>query len=258
MIFATISTIIHLSNHFTLFDMKRFLLIILVLTLLNPCGTLVSAQEKVSGKVKITFISNNGDNGKTYIGKLRKGNYMSLKEALSPASPHASNEVNVNDEKNSMNGYADQVAIVGERQNKNKLKEAARNDLIGNYEAKDKKALKAVQDKKKKANALKSSGKDDAGNYKKYIEGDGSQKRSQLSRYYKIATGRRLRDGNAFKKPAGGVALIILYKIREGNTISTYVNTVEGYLKPGSRYNLKYHGTGAKRQYYLEYASTNK
>jgi hypothetical protein len=238
--------------------MKCFLLIFILLVVFIPSVSNVYAQGKVSGHAKITFIMEEGDQAITYIGKLTKGDYMRLREALKPPPPGTANEVNVDDEKSRWSGYVDQISNAGEKQkNKKKLNEAAFNDLIGNYEVKDKKALNKVKDKKQKATTMKSSAKDDTGNYLKYITNHSIKKTPQLSKYFKISSGRRLRNGQTITKPAGGTALIITYKIREGETINTYVNIVEAYLNPDSKYNLKYHGAGTKRKYYLEYVSNS-
>jgi hypothetical protein len=52
--------------------------------------------------------------------------------------------------------------------------------------------------------------------------------------------------------------MFIKYKIRDGRTVRTYIDVVEAHLKPDALYELKYHGTGAGRQYFLEYQQVPK
>jgi hypothetical protein len=216
------------------------------------------AQGKKSGLAKITFIAKEGDNAKTYVGKLKKGDISNLKYELQRFNSGSKNEVDADDSKGSVDGYVNRIAVVGQKnKNKKKLESAARKDLIGNFEVKDQEELTAVKEKKHKADSLRFLSKDETGNYLKYNSSLKRNNKSQLSKYYHVS-GRRIRNGQTITKHAGGVALIVTYKLREGRDINTYVNVVEEYLKPGSKYHLRYHGSGSKRLYYLEFVSAAK
>jgi len=235
----------------------HFSLTILFLIFLQCLSVFYSSAQE-SGNAKITFVLKEGDNAKTYIGRLTKGDINSLRGELQRYNSGGTNEVDVDDKKRSEEGYVDRIVIGGKTKNKKKLNKAAHDDLFGNYEVTDQKSLKEVKEKKQKVAAKKALAKDNSGNYKKYISARNRKQTPQLSKYFKISNGRMLRDGRTIKKPAGSVALIVTYKIREGRTINTYVNVVDEFLKSGSSYNLKYHGIGSKRKYYLEYVSAGK
>jgi hypothetical protein len=238
--------------------MTRLYLHILLCIALTSAGNVAHAQNKESGHAKIIFTAKANDSAKTYIGKLRKGDLNNLKYELQRYHSGTSNNIDADDEKGSTSGYVERITVVGENgKRKKKRDETIRNGLIGNYEVKDEKTLKEVKEKKKKAASEKVLTKNDVGNYKKYTAARTQRNTPQLSKYFSIST-RRIRNGQTLRKPAGPVALIITYKIREGKNINTYVNVVEEYLKPGSAYNLKYHGSDTKRKYYLEYELNTK
>jgi hypothetical protein len=218
---------------------------------------LVYAGKTGSSKARIIFISKEPDNAKTYISKLKKGDFAGLKYELQRYSSGSANEIDVNTEKGSLKGYVERITVIGEKNNKRQDK-IAQDDLIGNYEITDEEALLDVKVKKLKKIEEQESKKDETGNYKKYSEEKYRKNQNQLSEYYKISKGKRIRNGQSFTKPAGGVTLIITYKVNDGRNINTYVNVVEGYLKPNSTYNLRYHGSNSQRRYYLEYVSSNR
>lgn len=238
--------------------MKPIQLILILLIAFSFCNLTVKAQVKASGHVRITFVDKEGDKAKTYIGKLKRGDTSNLRYELQRYNSGVSNSSSVDDTQGSLNGFVGQIAIVGEKKKSSKKRiKAAKTDLYGNYQVKNEKALKKVKEKKQKTSDGKASDKDDTGNFKKYSTSRNKKNPSQLSKSFKV-TGKRIKNGNTFKKPAGNVSFIVTYKIREGNKINTYVNLVEQYLNPGSKYNLKYHGTESKRKYYLEYEPTSK
>lgn len=236
--------------------MKRFFLIYTAIMVFVLTSNNSFPQTKEQGTATITFISKENDQGRTYIGRLKKGNLSSLKNELQRYNTGVQNEVDVDNDKNSVSGYVDRI-IVGEKgKSIKKRNKAAHDDLLGNYEIEDEESLLDVKVKKLKKVEEKATEKNDAGNYKKFNVSKNKKKSQGLSEYYKISTGKRLRNGKSLHKPAGGIAMIVTYKIKEGKYINTYVNIVEGYLKSNSSYNLKYHGSGSKRQYYLEFVST--
>jgi hypothetical protein len=209
-------------------------------------------QQPGSGFAKIKFVDNNADHSKTYLGKLVKGDLQSLKYELQ--NSFAEPVVTVGDKsKSESEGYVNRVTSKKIRYNAKKRVRKAKNDLFGNYTVDDEKSLAKIKEKKEKEE------KEAIANISsKYNGNDHEQNlyksKSNLSRHFRVA-GRRMYNGQSFRKRAGYVSMIIKYKIREGNQISTYVTIVEDYLKEGSKYNLKYHGNGSKRKYYFEFVS---
>lgn len=229
------------------------------LLLLSSILTISSFQAKgaAGGRVKITFIQNEGDQAKSFLGKLKKGDYANLKGMISPGSPKTTNDINVEDEKGSVSGFVDHITSDKNRNNNtSKLDKQAQKELFGNYSPKNQKELKRIKEQKLKQNKSKANSSEE--NYQSYKENQQPKPNSQLSKYFKIATAGRLRNGHSFRREPGRISLIIVYKIREGRNCNTYVTTLDGYLNPDSRYNLRYHGTGTRRQYYLEYTGVEK
>jgi len=239
--------------------MRYSFLILLSIATLSLFPTFVFALKSESDKAKIIFISKEGDNAKTYISKFKKGDLNSLKYELQRYNSGVGNEIDVKTMQSSVDGYIERISVSGEKKkNKSKRNKEAHDDLLGNYEVTDEESLLEVKVKKLKKIEAQAANKDDTGNFKKYSEATTRKNTTELSKYYKISSGKRLRDGHSITKPAGGIALIITYKIREGKNINTFVNVVEEYLNPGSTYYLKYHGNGSKRKYYLEYVPSYK
>jgi hypothetical protein len=236
---------------------RKIMLILFLLVNFSYIITGNNNQYHSSGISKIHFVDNNEDQSKTYLGKLIKGDIDNLKLELKNnfADPPAS----VSDRnKTELDGYIDRITAEKQMKKWKKNGQKANNDLLGNYEVNDEKSLQKVKEKQLKQKEKRSSDKDISGNYKKYTESKSTRlPNSYLSKHYRII-GKRIHDGQTFKKRAGYVCLIIKYKIREGNYINTYVSVVEDYLKDGSKYNLKYHGNDSKRKYYLEYVSGSK
>lgn len=229
----------------------RSLLIILFVSM--PFANIIlgnNNQGHSSGFAKIRFVDNRDDHSKTYLGKLKKGDLSGLKYELQ--QNFANQPETVSDKgKSESEGYVDRVTS----KNYTKNDKNAKKDLIGNYEVKDEKSLAKIKERKTKEKEKRVSDKGISDNPGKQVEEQKIQKpNSYLSKNYRI-TGRRIRNGQTVRKPAGYVCLIVKYKVPEGNYVNTYVNIVEDYLKEGSSYNLKYHGSGSKRKYYLEYAS---
>jgi hypothetical protein len=227
---------------------------ILLLFVLNiPSGVFgTKAGDKIAGYAKIKFVDNNYVHSKTYIGKLLKGDIQTLKYELLNSDAMSSDMVNENKSpefKDSPDPYS--IKIAGKKwKNKNT---DAKNDLIGNFNVTDEESLQKVKEKKRiKDNQRISKNKKSENFFKNQNVKDMPHPNSYLSKHYRIS-GCRIFNGQTFKKQAGYVCLIIEYKIREGNYLNTYINIVEDNLKADSNYNLKYHGVGSKRKYYLEY-----
>jgi hypothetical protein len=234
--------------------MRNILFILLISVIFSNSTTGNNNQGQSSGFAKIKFIDNNAGHSKTYLCKLTKGDIESLKFELK--NNFTDPKVTGDDKsKSESDGYVDRVTAQKFRKEWKGNKQKANNDLLGNYEVKDEKSLLKIKEKKEKQKEEKASNTVTSGNYKKYLESKNTKRpNNYLSKNYRI-TGRRIHDGRTFKKDAGFVTLIIKYQIREGNYVNTYINIVDDYLKEGSNYNLKYHGNGSNRKYYLEFVS---
>jgi hypothetical protein len=231
---------------------RYFSLLLVILTVSVSYGkTTNNLKNTTNGFAKIKFVDNNADHSKTYLGKLVKGDLQSLKYELqnSFAEPPTSKTG-----KNRSERYVDRVTSNKIKNNPKKRGKKAKNDLLGNYTVDDEESLLEIKEKREKEE-MESKDKF-SGDYKVNSDEQVLHKPNRsLAKHYRISTGRRIHNGQSFRKRAGYVCLIIKYKIREGNQISTYMNIVEDYLKEGSKYNLKYHGVGSKRKYYLEFVS---
>jgi hypothetical protein len=207
--------------------------------------------------VKIYFVAKDGDRARTYLGKLTKGELNSLKYELQRYKSTPVNEVDVLDDKAIMEGYVNSITVGGEKKDKKGLSKSAMDDLIGNYEIKDTISLAEAKEKKKKAAAEKASKRSSSANYKRYKQ-EATRSHAQLDKYYKVRKTRRLRDGSKFSAAAGPNTFIVVYDVAVDRKILSYIDVVDIYLNPDSKYNLKYHGTGANRQYYIEYETKKK
>jgi hypothetical protein len=215
--------------------------------------SITNAQQQANGFVKIRFIDNKDDHSKTFIGKLTKGKIENLKYELN--NNFAEVPANINDrDKSESEGYIKKVTADRFKKKWKKNKQKASDDLLGNYEVKDEKSLNEVKEKKLKERGKRESVKNKSSNNLKNIDPEHAVRPNNfLSKNFKIS-GKRIHNGQTFKKHTGYVCLIVKYKIREGNYVNTYVSIVEDYLKEDSKYNLRYHGNGSKRKYFLEYA----
>jgi hypothetical protein len=236
-----------------MFSIKRncFVVLLFFASITNGM-TGTNNQNYSSGYAKIKFVDQKEVYSKTYLGKLTKGDIASLKYELQNnfADPQKSvSEKN----KTEQNGYVDRVTTTKFKKSWKNNRKKAKNDLLGNYVVEDEKSLIEIKEKKLKEQEKRASKTKISEKSKKLIDTASQNKpNTSLSKHYSI-TGKRIYNGQTFKKRAGYVCLIIKYKIREGNFINTYVSLVEDFLKDGSNYNLKYHGEGTKRKYYLEY-----
>jgi hypothetical protein len=233
---------------------RYFSLLLVILTVSVSYGkTTNNLKNTTNGFAKIIFVDNNADHSKTYLGKLTKGDLQSLKYELQ--NSFAEPVVTIGGKsKSESDGYVNRVTSKKTKYNAKKRERKAKNDLLGNYTIDDEKSLVKIKEKREKEEV---ESKDKfSRNYKVNSDEQVLHKPNRsLAKHYRISTGRRIHNGQSFRKRAGYVSMIIKYKIREGNQISTYVTIVEDYLKEGSKYNLKYHGNGSKRKYYLEFDS---
>jgi len=72
-----------------------------------------------------------------------------------------------------------------------------------------------------------------------------------LAKNFKIK-GKRLHKGEKLRYKKGNVSLLIKYKVRSGNKVTTYVTTLNTRVEAGKKYCLKYYGNESKRKYYIE------
>jgi hypothetical protein len=222
-----------------------FLVLILIDSFIALSNT--KKQNQPRGYAKIRYIDNETVHSKTYLGKLTKGKIENLKYELNNNLSEFSSKT---DEKNRSEPNGSMAFKTNT--NLTKKRKNATIDLLGNYEIKDEKSLKRVREKKMKVNE-KTSGRNIQPKNNKNIEETSNRPSKNISKKFRIG-GKRICNGQTFRKHAGTICLIVKYKIREGNYVNTYVSIVEDYLKEDSKYNLRYHGSGSKRKYYLEYA----
>lgn len=239
---------------------------IFAVLLMNCFVVILIAQNNSDGGYASIFY--NGDktkNSATYFGKVRKGNEERLKSELNYSKNYSGNEAIV---KSAPNTDAENYIRYLSRQEKNKKRNEKRY-LSDKYNIDEKKLSKGDNRERKKyfeekelmfieRNKLKSP--NNKKNNSKVLSFEEFQQTSKqlnqansyIARNYKIS-GKKIREGKKYKYPGGPVSIFIKYKIRDGRTIRTYIDVVEAHLKPDSLYELKYHGTGSGRKYYLEY-----
>ncbi|MCF8360520.1 MAG: hypothetical protein K9H26_17335 [Prolixibacteraceae bacterium] len=209
------------------------------------------SPQQTNNKARITFIAKEGDRGKTYTGKLIKGDLAGLKFELNQ-SAGISNIQGNNQSQNASEKYVNRVISSSHGKKSKKRAQRAENDLTGHYEINSKEELEKVKEKKEEAVQNRYERKNKPGFFERLFTPRKQPKKQQLSDRYKISK-KRIRNGQTIKRQAGPITLIVTYKIRENGFVNTYIDVVEYYLQPGSDYQLKYHGTGAKRNYYIEY-----
>jgi hypothetical protein len=231
-----------------------FLILLLTLFFIVISGE--NSIGQTSGFAKICFIDKNEDHSKTYLGKLTKGNLENLKYELQ--NNFSEPVVTFDDKsKSESEGYVDRVTAQKLKKRWKGNKQKAKNDLLGNYEVKDEESLKKIKEKQLKEKEKRESERTISKNNINASPQSGPRPNSYISKHFKIK-GKRIRNGQTIRRHAGYTCLIVKYKIREGNYFNTYVNIVEDYLTEGSKYNLKYHGNGSNRKYYLEFVSASK
>lgn len=220
------------------------------------CGNTISvqAQYQAKGHVKIRFVDDEKGSSKTYIGRLTKGDMESLKFELQHSFGNA--PVAATDKsKTELDGYVGRVTSGSHTKSMKKRSKDARNGLLGNYEAKDEKSYQQIRKNHYEEKEKKASEHNNSENFKSYSDANSAARpNSYMAKHYRIK-GKRLHNGHSFRRKAGPVSLIIKYKIRENDKINNYVTVVEDYLQDGSKYNLRYHGSGSKRKYYFEFVS---
>ena len=243
--------------------MKQFILIIILALLVMPLFSQNKTEK--SSKATIIYRGDKDSNSSTYLGVVKKGDPARLRSELRNSAAYSGN---VAVEKRGPNTDGDSYIRYLSKKSKNKKREKFRHlsDLHDVDEEKllrgsehqrkkyfekkeliytDKKSREAQKQKKKEKKVLSYGEFQQLGNEKPRVN-------NYLARNYRIK-GKKLRKGKKFKYTAGPVSMVVKYKIKEGNVVRTYVDVVDGHLKPGSLYELKYHGAGTARQYYFEY-----
>lgn len=247
--------------------MKSILVVILALFVVS---SLYSQNRSKNDFAYIVFNGDKSENSSTYLGKVKKGDPSRLRSELGYSSSYSGNEAI---EKSGPNTDAESYFRYLSKQEKKKnrkqfrhlsdwysvdeqkLAEGNQRQREKYYKEKElmftkKGNLKAPKNEKKTSKVL---------SYEEFqrLNKDQARPNTYLARNYKIK-GKKLQKGKKFKHQSGPVSLLIKYKIKEGNMVRTYIDMVDSHLKPGSLYELKYHGEGAGRQYYLEYQQVPK
>lgn len=234
---------------------SRGRIIIIAILFLVSFKPILFAQSTTQGHATIIFVDKEGERAKTYIGKLRKGDLQSLKYELQRYKTAPTITNTAPDPNKTRNEIADNVISSPRILTPAQSNKKAHDDLFANYEVNDEKSLKKVKEKKikdrEKTKKLPKA-KQKVVKIKEPPKQYRKKKKSELSDYFKISK-RRVIDGQKIAQPAGAGYIIVSWDVKEEGYIKTYVNVVEEYLKDGSKYYLKYHGTGSKRNYYLEF-----
>ncbi|GEM_PF-5315497 len=213
----------------------------------------------------IVYYGDKSKNSTTYMGKVRKGDPGRLQSELNYSNNYSGN---VASEKSGPNTDAENYIRYLSRQEKKKNRSEMRHlsDLYSVDEKKlskgnkrerekyfeEKELMFVERDKLKSPKKKKKNSKVYSFEEFQKLSKDQNKANSYIARNYKIS-GKKFRKGKKYKYPAGPVSMFIKYKIRDGRTVRTYIDVVEAHLKPDALYELKYHGKGASRQYFLEY-----
>ncbi|MGF7137889.1 hypothetical protein [Roseimarinus sediminis] len=235
--------------------MKRMKQLILsLLFIFIGCYTFAAPGEKKHAVV--IYAGEMHDYSKSYRAKLKRGDLNYLRNHLRQASTQASSG-NVRSEEQMLN---DQVKRITNNKKEHQGKAPQLSEKYRINEKKLKKGSKSQQRKylKQKQKLAKKKKKrekkEDIQEEKKMrqFNREQVQKDSYLSKNFKFSS-NRLRKGEKMKFSEGKISLIIQYKIYEDGLVKSYVDVLDDYVKAGSKYLLKYSGSNARREYYLEY-----
>lgn len=241
-------------------EMKQLFLALVIIFIANPGFSITQAHHSKRRAV-VVFAGEKSDYSTTYLGKLKRGDLNSLRDYLKQLEKNGQSSSGSQQQTNSsLDNY---VKLITKNKRSSKRKN---NYLSDDYDIKEGKLKKGnhkyyrkyLKEKEKAASEKekvekKKPAPDKTIDYREFTERNSDRKGGYLSRYYKIK-GKKLRKGKKLKFREGNISLIIKYEIRTGRSIKSYVNVVDGYVKAGSKYDLKYYGTGAKRKYFLELA----
>lgn len=227
----------------------KVLFIIIPLITINTFH--VFANRNSNKYATIVFVDESNDGSKTYISGLSKNELYKLKNELAYSGSYngEAKKASEND-KEYRQDYVNRVTAGKYKKNR---KENANNDLFGYHKVTGEKSQKKIAQKKNEELGNKYLSNKEKQDNSKQLQAKKLNKKRQPAAYKKGA--RRIRNGQRIKKPSGNAGFMVRYTIIEGDFVNTYATYFEEYLKAGSVYNLKYHGTGANRKYYLEFVS---
>lgn len=196
------------------------------------------------------------DYSKSYRAELKRGDLNYLRSYLKQASTQASSG-NVLSEEQMLNDHVRRIT------NNKKDHQSKAPQLSEKYRINEKKLKKGSKSqqrkylKQKQKLAKKKKKREKKENIQeknkiRHFNREQVQKDSYLSKNFKFSS-NRLQKGEKIKFSEGQIALIIQYKIYEDGLLKSYVDVLDDYVKAGSKYLLKYSGSNARREYYLEY-----
>ncbi len=229
------------------------------------CSLTSFSQTGNEKQATITFAGDKSKNSRTYIGEVKKGDPDRLRNELRQSGNYTGNVAKVHGNQDpDMNGYINYLSKnrkASEREkfrhlsdiydiDEKKLEEGNRRYYQKYLTEKE----RVFTEEKRVIRLERRNNRSQLMTYREFQEAQKSppQANNYIARNYKIK-GKRFWSWRKFKYPPGPVSIIIKYKVREGNTVRTYVDVVDNHLSPGSFYELKYHGTNTRRNYYLEY-----
>ncbi len=211
----------------------------------------IYANGDNSKHATIIFVDESNDGSKTFIAGLNKNELYKLKNELAfSGSYNGETKKASENDKEYRQDYVNRVTAGKYKKNR---KENANNDLFGYHKVKGEKSQKKIAQKKDEELDKKYLSNKEKQDKSKQSQEKKLNRKRQPSAYKKAA--RRIRNGQSIKKPSGNAGFMVKYTIIDGDYVNTYATYFEEYLKAGSTYNLKYHGTGANRKYYLEFVS---
>jgi putative cell wall-binding protein len=193
---------------------------------------------------------------KSYRAKLKKGDLNYLRSHLRQASTQVSSG-SVRSEEQMLNDHVKRITNnkkehhrkapqLSEKYRINEKKLKKGNKIQQRKYLKQKQKLAKTEKKREKEEKIKKEKKT------RQIHQESLRKNSYLSKNFRFSN-NRLRKGEKMKFPEGQITLIIQYKIYEDGVVKSYVDVLDDYVKAGSNYLLKYSGSDARREYYLEY-----
>ncbi len=233
----------HINIHFAF-------LLILITMMLVPVHEIYAEKNK-SKFAHIMFEDNNDDGSKTYIANLSQKELYKLKNDLAFSGSAANSKKSFNE--NNRDDRENYVNRIASGKYPKKRKQNAERELFGHQSIKNEKSKAKIAAAKSESLTAKYEKNKEKKDKLAQAENKIRSQKRQPAAYKKGA--RRIRNGQSIKKSAGNVGFLVKYSIVEDSYVNTYVTFFEDYLKEGSHYKLKYHGTGSNRKYYLEYVS---
>jgi hypothetical protein len=233
---------------------RIYKVLIVIISLITINTVPVFANGNNSKHATIVFVDDSNDGSKTYISGLSKKELYKLRNELAYSGSYngEAKKASEND-KEYRQDYVNRVTAGKYKKNR---KENAKNDLFGYHKVNGEKSQKKIAQKKNEELGKKYLSNKEKQDKANQLNAKKLSRKRQPSAYKKGA--RRIRNGQSIKKPSGNAGFMVRYTILDGDFVNTYATYFEEYLKAGSVYNLKYHGTGANRKYYLEFVSNSE